>query len=147
MHSRLWRRYTLLLSDTCKRTRMASTVPQAYLGSDSSDRLGPRDEQLLRVYLTACNHQSQALPAVARAALDTCQCEKQVGSAACPWPQSCLGSDKPNSFAGYAPCLAACKHLHKAGVLGPDIPGKVDAPPGNAFELVYAKVSSQHACV
>lgn len=45
-----------------------------------------------------------------------------------------------HSFAGYAPCLAACKHLHKAGLLGADVPGKVAAPPGNAFELVYAKV-------
>ena len=30
-----------------------------------------------------------------------------------------------NSFAGTAPGLAACKHLHKAGLLGPDVPGKV----------------------
>lgn len=51
------------------RLRQASTM--TYQGSDSTaDGLGPRDEQLLRVFLTASNHQWQDLPATARAALD-----------------------------------------------------------------------------
>ena len=41
-----------------------------YRGSDSVEGLGPRDESLIRVFLTACNHQWPALPAAGRAALD-----------------------------------------------------------------------------
>jgi hypothetical protein len=41
------------------------------------------------------------------------------------------------SLAGYAPCLAAAKKLHAAGLLKEEVPGKVGGRPGNTFELVY----------
>lgn len=47
-------------------------------------------------------------------------------------------------FAGYAPCLAATITLRTAKKLAPSgqhLPGKVGGPPGNAFELVYDKVT------
>ena len=57
----------------CSRERwraFASSSSHATRGSDTSEALGPRDEGLLRVYLTACNHQWGALPSAGRAALD-----------------------------------------------------------------------------
>ena len=49
---------------------LATASGPQYGGSDSSSGLGIRDERLLRVYLTACNHQWHALPAAGREALD-----------------------------------------------------------------------------
>lgn len=47
------------------------------------------------------------------------------------------------SFAGYAPCLAATKTLHSAGVLQEASPGKAGGQPGTAFSLVYGKVTDR----
>ena len=47
------------------------------------------------------------------------------------------------SFAGYAPCLAASKALHSAGVLQETSPGKSGGQPGSAFSLVYGKVTDR----
>ena len=41
-----------------------------YHGSDSTEALGPRDESLVRVFLTGCNHLWGDLPAAGQAALD-----------------------------------------------------------------------------
>jgi hypothetical protein len=46
-------------------------------------------------------------------------------------------------FAGYAPCLAASKALHSAGILREAAPGKAGGQPGNAFSLVYGKVTDR----
>jgi len=47
------------------------------------------------------------------------------------------------SFAGYAPCLAASKTLHSAGILQEASPGKAGGQPGSAFSLVYGKVTDR----
>ena len=47
------------------------------------------------------------------------------------------------SFAGYAPCLAASKTLHSAGVLQEASPVKSGGQPGTAFSLVYGKVTDR----
>ena len=62
------------------------------------------------------------------------------------WAQNALSLTDPFhfvSFAGYAPCLAASKALHSAGVLQEASPGKAGGQPGTAFSLVYGKVTDR----
>jgi hypothetical protein len=55
----------------------------------------------------------------------------------CTWIHGAFTACVLCSLAGYAPCLAAAKKLHAAGLLKEEVPGKVGGPPGNTFELVY----------
>ncbi|KAK9808538.1 hypothetical protein WJX73_006328 [Symbiochloris irregularis] len=146
MHSLIWARPSLQ-GAVCS-TSLARTILQPWqraeqgtMRTNSStsaadqtnaypQNLTQQDEQLLRVFLTACHYRWKELPVRAQAALDAGCTSAQLRATVRHLP----------IVAGYAPCLAAAKALHASGHLGEDTPGKMGGPPGNAFELVYAKV-------
>jgi alkylhydroperoxidase/carboxymuconolactone decarboxylase family protein YurZ len=93
--------------------------------------LSAQDARLVRLYMTACFSQWDALAPVAREFL-------AAGGA----PAALRGALRHLVvLAGYGPCLAATLALQRARVLPPDAPAKVGGPPGDAFELVYATVA------
>ncbi|CAL5224426.1 g7109 [Coccomyxa viridis] len=83
--------------------------------------------------MTACYHQWDKLPVAGKACLETGAAHAEV--------QGCIRH--MCVFAGYAPCLAASKTLHSAGVLQEASPGKSGGQPGTAFSLVYGKVTDR----
>lgn len=90
-----------------------------------------QDKWLVRLYMAACFHKWDLVVDVAK------QCYK-VG---CDVVQIRACIRHVIIFAGYGPCLAATIHLHKAGLIDENTPGKVGGPPGNGFELVYEEVT------
>lgn len=95
------------------------------------EALSAKDASLIRLVLAASWHQWQFLPRLAQECYDdTCSIAEMRG---------CLRH--LIILAGYAPTLAATKHLYNAQLLPEDVPGKCGGPPGDAFELVYGNVS------
>lgn len=95
-----------------------------------------KDQALVQLYVAACNHYWHLLPELADVSYARGATEAEVQGAI----------RHVIVFGGYAPCLAATITLRKAGKLaasGEHQPGKVNGAPGNAFELVYDKVTDK----
>ncbi|KAK9814833.1 hypothetical protein WJX72_012357 [[Myrmecia] bisecta] len=93
--------------------------------------LSAKDKGLVRLFVAACFHRWDILPELCRAAYRAGATVAEV-----------RGTVRHLIIcAGYASCLAATNHLHAAKLLEEDVPGKAGGPPGNAFQLVYTKVT------
>ncbi|KAL3135667.1 hypothetical protein ABBQ38_006142 [Trebouxia sp. C0009 RCD-2024] len=93
--------------------------------------LSDKDESLAKLFLAASSHQWHLLPELGRACYEYGCTVAHI--------RGCVRHVVV--VAGYAPALAATKHLASAQLLPEEVPGKCGGPPGNAFELVYAKVT------
>lgn len=93
--------------------------------------LPAKELSLVQLYIGGCNHYWNMLPELAE------QCKRAGADNAEIWATV----RHLIVFAGYAPCLAATIKLRKEGVLTDFAAGKVGGAPGNAFELVYDKVT------
>lgn len=95
------------------------------------EALSRKDASLVRLFLAASLHLWEQLPGLSQDCYDSGCSVAEV--------RGCVRHLVV--VAGYAPALSATKHLYNAQRLPEDVPGKSGGPPGNAFELVYAKVT------
>eukprot|EP00208_Stichococcus_sp_RCC1054_P005373 CAMPEP_0206144846 /NCGR_PEP_ID=MMETSP1473-20131121/25574_1 /ASSEMBLY_ACC=CAM_ASM_001109 /TAXON_ID=1461547 /ORGANISM="Stichococcus sp, Strain RCC1054" /LENGTH=288 /DNA_ID=CAMNT_0053540827 /DNA_START=259 /DNA_END=1125 /DNA_ORIENTATION=+ len=96
-------------------------------------QLNGKDKALVRLFMASCFHKWELLEDLGH------NCYKQGCTI-----QEVRGCVRHLIVvAGYGPCLAATLHLHKAKLLPEETPGKVGGPPGDAFEVVYGKVTDK----
>eukprot|EP00884_Botryococcus_braunii_P017134 jgi/Botrbrau1/4103/Bobra.152_3s0051.1 len=97
------------------------------LQSHEAAALARKDENLIRLFLTASFHEWNKLPGLAQSCYDAGSTVAEVRGCI---RHMCV-------LAGYAPALAAAKQLHGAGLLPEEVAGKAGGPPGDTFDLVY----------